>query len=71
MRQTALFEVAGTGALTAWQAQAGYWPTDGAGGGVRWGNRGDCRVGGGGEARPLMGMGICQEWQLVHSETFT
>lgn len=34
VRQTALFEVAGTGALTAWQAPAGYWPTDGAEGGV-------------------------------------
>ena len=33
VRQTALFEVAGTGALTAWQAPAGYWPTDGAEGG--------------------------------------
>lgn len=32
--QTALFEVAGTGALTAWWAPAGYWPTDGAEGGV-------------------------------------
>lgn len=44
VRQTALFEVAGTGALTAWQAPAGYWPTDGAEGEVCWGDRGDCRV---------------------------
>lgn len=44
VRQTALFEVAGTGALTAWQAPAGYWPTDGAEGRVCLGDRGDCRV---------------------------
>lgn len=63
VRQTALFEVAGTGALTAWQAPAGYWPTDGAEGGVCWGDRGDCRVEGweleergeGGRAWPLLG----------------
>lgn len=63
VRQTALFEVAGTGALTAWQAPAGYWPTDGAEGGVCWGDRGDCRVEGweleergeGGQAWPLLG----------------
>lgn len=42
VRQTALFEVAGTGALTAWQAPAGYWPTDGAEGEVCLGDRGDC-----------------------------
>lgn len=36
LRQTAVFEAAGTGALTAWQAPAGYWPTDGAEGGVHW-----------------------------------
>ncbi len=61
VRQTALFEVAGTGALTAWQAPAGYWPTDGAEGGVCWGDRGDCRV---------EGVGICQEWQLAPSKLF-
>lgn len=44
MRQTALFEVAGTGALTAWRATAGYWPTDGVEGRVRRRDRGDCRV---------------------------
>lgn len=46
--QTALFKVAGTGALTAWQAPAGYWPTDGEEGGVCWWGRVDCgmRVGG-------------------------
>lgn len=44
VRQTALFEVAGTGALTACRVPAGYWPTDGAEGGVCWGDRHDCRV---------------------------
>lgn len=46
VRQTALFEVAGTGGLTAWQAPAGYWPTDGTEGGVCRGlHRGGCRGG--------------------------
>lgn len=53
VRQTALFEVAGTGALTAWQAPAGYWPTDGAKGGVYWGNGGERRV----EGRGAMATG--------------
>lgn len=42
MRQTALFEVAGTGGLPAWKAPAGYWPTDGVEGGVCWGWGGVC-----------------------------
>lgn len=73
VRQTALFEVAGTGALTAWQAPAGYWPTDGAEGGVCWGDRGDCRVEGW-ELEERVGghghcwVGICQEWQLAPSK---
>lgn len=55
VRQTALFEVAGTGALTAWRAPAGYWPTDGAEGRVCSGNRGDyC---GGVEVRGRIGCG--------------
>lgn len=82
VRQTALFEVAGTGALTAWQAPAGYWPTDGAEGEVCWGDRGDCRVegweleeGGRGSWRKAGGhghcwVGICQEWQLAPSKLF-
>lgn len=40
VRQTALFEVAGTGGLPAWKAPAGYWPTDGVEGGVCWGRGG-------------------------------
>lgn len=44
MRQIALFEVAGTGALTAWWATAGYWPTDGVEGRERRRDRSECRV---------------------------
>lgn len=68
VRQTALFEVAGTGALTAWQAPAGYWPTDGAEGGVRWGDRGDGRLEEGGHSHCWVG--ICQECQLASSKLF-
>jgi len=66
MRQTALFEVAGTGALTAWRAPAGYWPTDGAEGGVRWGDRSNWRLEG-------VGVGGCRAsndtvgWSSVRS----
>lgn len=76
VRQTALFEVAGTGALTAWQAPAGYWPTDGAEGGVCWGDRGDCRVegweleevGGGGMATVGWGSARSGNW---HRQSFS